>query len=498
MPGSGIPAAHQSKQRAVSPFEARPQYVSPSDVSKATVLSSAEMQSLTRTAYAPPSHAVQDQREKRNTLRNKSQNRYKNWGNTIEANRNKKLAQKQKKCDDMEAAQQILDEEERQHRDRERRATIERANRILFQQQDKVKEFQSSMIYSKVLAERADQIDMHRRKQEFNKQMDRMWEVQSLEQLNYANRVEEEKELQRKSKSVELANMQKRQLRMHQEHLYRERQREIEEGQWLQQLAQDAIVEEEQVQAAAKAKRVQNQADLVRANQETQKIRAQRALLEAREEQRIIEFAKKKEKKDQLRKEQIAAKLAAKQAMYEKMVAVQAANLEKIHAEEQARQNKHAAALEAAQEQREVAERENIEIRKQQIKRSREEQLLRKARDLETQKIEDAIMAQEWARRTEAMQQLGIEEERAVREKNILHAKELQQQRSEKKAAERLEKFKDLEAARIYRERMAKDDETYMQYTEEQIRDSANKGRSVVPMKLCLVKQRRREKHIGV
>jgi hypothetical protein len=325
-----------------------------------------------------------------------------------------------------------------------------------------------------------------------------MWEVQSLEQLNYANRVEEEKELQRKSKSLELANMQKRQLRMHQEHLYRERQREIEEGQWLQQLAQDAIVEEEQVQAAAKAKRVQNQADLVRANQETQKIRAQRALLEAREEQRIIEFAKKKEKKDQLRKEQIAAKLAAKQAMYEKMVAVQAANLEKIHAEEQARQNKHAAALEAAQVQREVAERENIEIRKQQIKRSREEQLLRKARDLETQKIEDAIMAQEWARRTEAMQQLGIEEERAVREKNILHAKELQQQRSEKKAAERLEKFKDLEAARIYRERMAKDDETYMQYTEEQIRDSANKGRSVVPMKLCLVKQRRREKHIGV
>lgn len=496
---AGIPAAHQSTKRAVSPYEAPPQYINPGDMNKSAVLSAHEMESLTRTAFAPAPHqAIQDEKDRRAALHKKSQNRYKNWGNTLEAQRNKKLLDRKKKEEEVEAQQKILDRQEAVYQDEKRRACIERANRMLFQQQDKTKEFQSSMLYSKVLAERSDQIKLHRRKMEHEENMDRMWEAQKIEQINYANKLEEEKEISRRMKSKELQKSQLTQLRVHQERLSIERQHNIEEGKWLQNMAQKAIEEERQVEAARKQRRMQNQQELFRANKETQKIRAQRAILEAAEEQQILEFAKKKEKKDQLRKDAIAAKLAAKQEMYAKMVAEQSKHLEKLKKEEDARHAIHAAVLEEKQEARVRNEAETIRIRKEQIKRSREEQVMRKAQLQERQQIEDAIMGQEWSRRTEAMQREGIEEDRRIIRKNIAHSRELKQQIAGKKARERMEKLQDLEASRIYRGKMARDDATYKQYTEEQIRDAASKGRSVLPMKLLLCKQRRRQTHLVV
>lgn len=146
-----------------------------------------------------------------------------------------------------------------------------------------------------------------------------------------------------------------------------------------------------------------------------------------------------------------------------------------------------------------VQEEERIEWeRKEHVRFHREEQVRRKAEMQQMEQIEHAIMTQEWRRRTEAMQNMAIEDERRQVAKNVNHANFVKQQGVERRAAARLERIKDLEAAHDEQAKKDRDDADYLQYAHDQMEDFAMKGRTVVPMKLTLQKQAKRTMRLVV
>merc|ERR1711957_1098228 len=91
------------------------------------------------------------------------------------------------------------------------------------------------------------------------------------------------------------------------------------------------------------------------------------------------------------------------------------------------------------------------------------------------------------------MKQIAIDEDRREFAKNLKHAKFLKSQSAETRVNKRLDKIRDLEAARLYKDRQKEGDRVYEQYAQENIEMFAAQGRSVIPMKLTLRKQKARQ-----
>lgn len=122
-----------------------------------------------------------------------SQARYKNWGNTLEALREKKKQDRIRRMDEVEAAQRVIDQEEAHYQEAQRRVVIDRANRILYQETDKVKNFHSGLLLSSVLKEREAQLVLAQAKRDQRFAIENAW-IGAAEEQRKAAIAKEEKE----------------------------------------------------------------------------------------------------------------------------------------------------------------------------------------------------------------------------------------------------------------------------------------------------------------
>jgi hypothetical protein len=97
----------------------------------------------------------QEQREDKHNL---SQSMVKNWENTIEGQRNKRLERMRLKQEKEEEEKLKIDKEEAKFQAEHRKEAIERAKTMLYYQTDRLKTFHSSLVLSEVLRERNAQI----------------------------------------------------------------------------------------------------------------------------------------------------------------------------------------------------------------------------------------------------------------------------------------------------------------------------------------------------
>lgn len=491
-------SARRTQKAQPENYESPPVYVSPQDMSRSTVLSSNELRNLTRVAYTQPGNNHYAERDRKVALKKKSESRAGKWDNTLEAQRKNKIRARLVKAERTEAAQKILDEQEQILNDRQRRACIEKANNYCFQQQDPVKEFHSALQYSTVLEGRGEQIEFHRAKLRHEDMVEAMWGAQALEQNNMAIAREEREQIAKRTKSKKVAKMQLEQLRIHQEQLARQKHVNMAQGEKIKNAALEDLREAEALEAEKRTQLKRNNAEYLKANIEQQKLRALRAQAEKREEEKIEEYAREKERMEQKRREFVKAKTDAKQAEADRMRDKQAAHLMRLKQEEMDRLDKESAAREAQGNER--VEKENLwkEQQRENIRRSREDQIRIKAQSQERDAYVDAIMAQEWNRRADTMKQHAIDEDRRTFQNNVKHSEFLKGQSAERRVNGRLERIKDLEAARIHQERQAEGDRVYEQYARENIDMFAAQGRSVIPMKLTLRKQHARKKKLVV
>merc|ERR1712187_448230 len=97
---------------------------------------------------------------KAQALHQKSQARAKTWSNTLEGSRKKKAEERKKKFEMEELERQKVDAEEAKIQLDQRKNTIDRANKLLHDESDRMKSFHSKMMLCDVLAEREAQIGL--------------------------------------------------------------------------------------------------------------------------------------------------------------------------------------------------------------------------------------------------------------------------------------------------------------------------------------------------
>jgi len=210
----------------------------------ATVISAAEFERIQQTLLpdnerpeAGASATRKQTRDRAMDLHLKSQARAKTWDNTLEGSRRKKAEDKKKKFDMEELERQKIDAEEAKIQLDQRKNTIDRANKLLYDESDRMKSFHSKMMLCDCLAEREAQVGL---KDELKKlehvREDRFLE---MEKQNYRKMLEREmKEKETKEELSRLAaRAQKEQLADYKEKKFREIEDQMLEGELLRRKA---------------------------------------------------------------------------------------------------------------------------------------------------------------------------------------------------------------------------------------------------------------------
>merc|ERR1719478_1970375 len=147
------------------------------------VISTAEFSrirnSVTRESKSSPSDLKQERQE----LQRLSQARVKKWPNTLEAERKRKEARRFEK----------MDREEEAIAGEKRRMAIERANKMLYDDSDKVKMFHANLLLSDVLKEREAQIEVSRQKKKNERRREKYWAEMQGEAMEEYDRKEVDK-----------------------------------------------------------------------------------------------------------------------------------------------------------------------------------------------------------------------------------------------------------------------------------------------------------------
>ncbi|XP_004375594.1 cilia- and flagella- associated protein 210 [Trichechus manatus latirostris] len=175
------------------------------------------LDSLTREAAC-----LRAERKAKKEMHFRSQEVVKHWTNTYAGMKEQKLEAKKKRDEEVEAERQMLDMEEAIHKQGERKKAIENARQCQFYQTERVKNFHSGLLLSRVMKERDAQIEFQKSKIK----SDKKWEEQLKLNTEKAFKEEQEKAEKRHRDRVALANDHLKQIKEHEEEKERKRKEE--------------------------------------------------------------------------------------------------------------------------------------------------------------------------------------------------------------------------------------------------------------------------------
>jgi hypothetical protein len=119
----------------------------------------------------------------RMNLHDRSQQRVKNWPNTIQALRKKKDEDRIKRLEEEEISRRKIEAEEEALQMELRNQTIEAANKAIFEGQDRVKAFKSKQQMCDMLEERKRQEKLRNKKKKIEQQIEKQWEELERQQI---------------------------------------------------------------------------------------------------------------------------------------------------------------------------------------------------------------------------------------------------------------------------------------------------------------------------
>ncbi|XP_007539363.1 cilia- and flagella- associated protein 210 [Erinaceus europaeus] len=176
------------------------------------------LDSLTRKAAC-----LRAERKAKKDMHLRSQEMVKHWTNTYAGMKEQKLEAKKKRDEELEAERQVLDIEEEIYKQGERKKAIEYAKQCKFYQTERVKNFHSGFLLSRVMKERDAQIEYQKNKIK----PETKWDEQLKLSIEKAFQEEQEKAEKRRRDRVALAHDHLKQIKEHEEE--EERRRKCEE-----------------------------------------------------------------------------------------------------------------------------------------------------------------------------------------------------------------------------------------------------------------------------
>ncbi|XP_073865519.1 cilia- and flagella- associated protein 210 isoform X7 [Macaca fascicularis] len=177
------------------------------------------------------------ERKAKKEMHLRSQEVVKHWTNTYAGMKEQKLEAKKKRDEEIEAERQILDLEEEIHKQGKRKKAIENAKQYQFYQTERVKNFHSGLLLSRVMKERDAQIEFRKSKIK----SDKKWEEQLKLNIEKAFKEEQEKAEKRHRERVALAKDHLKQIKEHEEEEERRKKREEKDAEEIKR--QNALYE---------------------------------------------------------------------------------------------------------------------------------------------------------------------------------------------------------------------------------------------------------------
>ncbi|XP_014401059.1 PREDICTED: coiled-coil domain-containing protein 173 isoform X2 [Myotis brandtii] len=242
------------------------------------------------------------ERKAKKEMHLRSQEVVKHWARTYAGIKEQKLKAKKKRDEEIEAERQILDLEEAIYKQGERRKAIEHAKQYQFYQTERLKNFHSGLLLSRVMKERDAQIES----QKSRIKSDEKWEEQLKLNIEKALKEEQEKAGKQRRDRIALANDHLKQIKEHEEE--EERRRKSEENDAEEIKRQNALYEiEMRKKLEKKNKEIKERRRLFFEHMNDKNIiKAVEQQQQEEEDEKIRKFIKTKKRLIQMRKEKEA------------------------------------------------------------------------------------------------------------------------------------------------------------------------------------------------
>ena len=446
----------------------------------------------------PPQVAPDQKSEallERERLRELSLERSSKWPNTLQAQRERKERAFQERLQQDETERKHLDRKNAIIKAEQRRVQVERSNKMLFDDTDRVKAFHGTLLLSDVLQEREAQIKYKEYLKDVSDRQERAFVKQQREALEIA----EEMEL-RKIEAVRERHLQERDAQLAQLEDVKAKylqQQEVsrQEGLALRQMAEqeamDAMDKEktkrEKVKAAREATIVANQA-----LKEFKRIELEK---DAEFDKKIEAFAAHKETVLAERKRRAEEKAQAKLDEKDRLAAAVLKNLMEERAKNESRIAKQHEEAEIKADMREAEHKAFLAREQEFIVKSRTQQLRLKADEKAAREAEEMEFVEQWKVRNKEIEQEEKEEAEAIRARNKLHqaylAKQIEHKASGKKEAAR----KALADAIAAENNLTEEDMMFSEYAHVVMEEWERQGKDLKPIVIGLTKAGRRAPH---
>merc|ERR1719375_2440917 len=341
-----------------------------------------------------------------------------------------------------------------------RRNAIERANKILYEESDRMKTFHSKMMLCDVLAEREAQVAL---KEELGK-LENIREERYLEmeKASYRNMLERElREKDNLGKAAKMAaEMQKSQLKEATEKRLHQIEDDVLEGEMLRQKA----------------------AEDLRAERLAEKKRRQQAVQALAETQKANAYLKQLRAEDELRKQREEEVFQAKQSHKQKMIDKQVAQLAAMKSNEDERLERQVLEKEMKDEMDRLEGEERRRKWLEEIDTSRRMQVERKRAQTDREKAEEHELSTFWKEWCGRLDELDEQEKTQRRLAAKKLAQEQLMQKEVRKRREEEEKRRESTVAVSAQSALEADTLEFHQYAEEQIKKYATEGKNIIPL----------------
>jgi len=423
-------------------------------------------------------------------LKTLSDERATKWPNTIEAQRARKERARKERLEQEEAERCEVDRQEALIKAENRRLQIERANKMLYDDTDRVKSFHGKLLLSDVIQEREKQILYKQKLGQITKKQEDDFHKSNVKAVELAEEAERRKLEDARKRAFKQRDAQLTQLEELKDRIIKEKLSDKAEGELLKKKAQEAVdlLKQREIERRENEQRMHSETS--KANEALQQIKAIELQKEMEEEERIVQFAKRKEQLALERKLREEERRAQKDVKRDRMVRVMEDDLRGRR--DQSERRAGVQAEEALQKENRAMEQvEQIRaVERDAIARSRAQQAQIKEMRRQRETADEKSMTLQVAARGAA----AVAEEEAervaqyVRNKNLQEAHIRQMGRKKEKAAfERARENAESEATKLI---LAEDDELFKQYTAVCMDEWSKDGKTLKPMQIELAKQR--------
>lgn len=441
------------------------------------VVGESELRRIHEIVHQKAATDAKTQSDRREELRKISEARVSHWPNTIEAQRMRKERSRKERLEKEEERRMIIDQEEAALAAAKKNQAIRKANLQLYEQNDRIKDFTSKLFLTTVLEEREKQIAIKEEKTKQLKEMEKQWAQVEEEQLRKAEEEEVKKLKNIKDRTFSLKQAQLDQLEEIRKIKIAERDRSMAEGQEIKRNAEEAVKEEQELEARRREQQRIRAKELVDANTSQRMLIAERKRKEEEEDKLVAEFAAQKEAQMLERKKRMDEKFAAKLATRQELIDRQSHALEQMQAAREEREMK--ALRDFDRERREREEREEAYRRRRQkeIEDHRQRDMARKMIEDEKEQKARQRMIDIWRERADLLVEEELDERRQQREA----AEKLQRfqllQAQEKKMQELHEKRAEIEEGIFLQEALKEEHDTFNSYVNAVMGEYVSKGR---------------------